>query len=298
MRKFRDSRSRDVLDRRVSRRTALGGAAGAGLALAGAGSLSRSSAFASQLGVPMNDATPAASGSPTIVLVHGAWADGSSWAGAIPVLAAAGATVVATANPLRSLSADSAYLAGLVGQVAGPVLLVGHSYGGAVISNAASQAANVLGLVYVCAFIPDEGETILSIANQATDSLLGPALRPAHYPTADAGKPGTELFIDRASFHAVFCADLPDAQAAILAATQRPAADLAFGEPSGTPAWKKRPSWAVVGTADKAIGVSGARLMAQRAGAKTVEVDGSHVAMISQPKAVADQILSALSSVS
>jgi pimeloyl-ACP methyl ester carboxylesterase len=258
-------------------------------------SISSVSAF--QRGVLMNDATPAASKSPTVVLVHGAWADGSSWAGVIPVLEAAGVAVVAPANPLRGVSVDAAYLAGVVGRIAGPVLLVGHSYGGVVISNAASQAKNVVGLVYVSAFIPEDGETVLAIANKATDSLLGPALRPAPYPTGAGSKPGTELFVDPASFHAVFCADLPDGQAAIMAATQRPAADVAFGEPTKSPAWKTLPSWAVVGTADKVIGVSGARLMAQRAGAHTTEVDGSHVVMISQPKAVADVILTAVKAV-
>src|SRR5262249_54723883 len=123
-------------------------------------------------------------------------------------------------------------------------------------------------------------------------------VRPAHYPTGDASKPGTEFVIDRASFHAAFCADLPEAQAAILAATQRPAADLAFGEPTKNPAWKKLPSWAVVAGADKAIGVSNLRMMAKRAGATTVDVDGaSHVVMLSQPQKVADVIRAALGSV-
>jgi pimeloyl-ACP methyl ester carboxylesterase len=246
----------------------------------------------------MSQSTPTAGGRPTVVLVHGAWADGSSWAGVITALQQAGVAVAAPANPLRSLSGDSAYLASVVGQVAGPVLLVGHSYGGAVITNAASQAGNVAGLVYVAAFIPDEGESVLDLANQATDSLLGPALRPAQYPTGAGSKPGTELFIDPASFQAVFCADLPAAQAAVMAATQRPAADVAFGEPSKTPAWKTLPSWAAVGTADKAVGVTESLMMAQRAGASTVEVDASHVIMTSQPKAVSDLIHTALGSLS
>lgn len=247
----------------------------------------------------MTDATPVASptaSTPTVVLVHGAWADGSGWAGVIAALETAGVPVVAAANPLRSLSGDSAYLASLIGQLGGPVLLVGHSYGGAVITNAASLAKNAVGLVYVAGFIPDEGESILALAGQATDSLLGPALRPMRYPTGDASKPGTEFLIDRAAFRAAFCADLPQAQAAVLAAAQRPVADLAFGEPTHDPAWKKLPSWAVVATADKAIGVTGARLMAKRAGAITIEVAASHAVMLSQPGKVADLIRTAVGS--
>jgi pimeloyl-ACP methyl ester carboxylesterase len=127
--------------------------------------------------------------------------------------------------------------------------------------------------------------------------LLGPALRPAPYPLPTGDKPGTEFFIDRPSFRAVFCADLPAEQAAIMAAAQRPAADLAFGEPTTNPAWKKLPSWAVVSTADKAIGATGLRLMAQRAGATTTEVDAAHAVMISQPAAVTAAIQAALAKV-
>src|SRR5262249_31059726 len=132
-----------------------------------------SSTVSSHEGMLMTQATPAANAPLTVVLVHGAWADGSSWAGVIPLLQQHGVMLVAPANPLRSLSGDSAYIASVVSQIAGPVLLVGHSYGGAVITNAATQADNVAGLVYVSAFIPDEGETVLGLAGQATDSLLG-----------------------------------------------------------------------------------------------------------------------------
>jgi pimeloyl-ACP methyl ester carboxylesterase len=295
-------------DRQLSRRTALGGIAAMGVvaltasgfspAVRAARAASQPSVSASQQGVLMAQATPTATASLTVALVHGAWADGSSWAGVIPILQEQGVLVVAPANPLRSLSGDAAYIASAVSQIPGPVLLVGHSYAGAVITNAATQSGNVVGLVYVDAFIPDEGETILDLAGQATDSLLGPALRPAQYPTAAGSKPGTEFFIDPASFHAVFCADLPDQQAAVLAATQRPATDLAYGEPSGAPAWKTLPSWAVVGTADTVIGVTGLRQMAARAGAQTIEVDASHVSMLSQPRAVSDLILQAIAAVS
>ncbi len=243
----------------------------------------------------MSQSTPVADVAPTVVLVHGAFADASGWAGVISLLQAEGIAVVAPANPLRGVSSDAAYLASVVNQIPGPVLLVGHSYGGVVITNASPQAGNVIGLVYVAAFLPDEGESVQALAEQATDSLLGPNLRPAEYPLPD-GSIGHELYIDQAAFHEVFCADLPAEQAAALAVSQRPGADIGFGEPSGPAGWKTLPSWAVVATADMTIGVTGERLMAERAGAITVEVDASHVVMMSQPEIVAETIRSALAS--
>jgi pimeloyl-ACP methyl ester carboxylesterase len=241
-------------------------------------------------------ATP--QGSPTVVLVHGAFADGSGWAGVVAALAGKGLTVVAPPNPLRGISADAAYIASVLQQIEGPVLLVGHSYGGAVVTNAASRVDNVVGLVYVDAFLPDHGETLQDLAGKATDSLILPALRPAQYPSGDDAKPETEFSIDLASFHSVFCADVPDALATVMAATQRPLSGLAFGEPTQDPAWKTLPSWAIFGTADKVIGITGLRAMAERAEATVVEVDGgSHVVMISQPQAVTDVIMTAIDTV-
>jgi pimeloyl-ACP methyl ester carboxylesterase len=245
----------------------------------------------------MNQATPSTD-SATVVLVHGAFADGSSWAGVIAALRTAGVKVRAPANPLRGLASDSEYIASVATQIPGKVLLVGHSYGGAVISNAAPRAANVVGLVYVAAFISDEGESIQGLAEHATDSLLGPALRPAQYPTGDDAAPGTEFYVDPASFHEVVAADVPAEQAAVLAASQRPASAVAFGEPSGPVGWKTLPSWAVISPNDLVIGPSGERLMAERAGAEIVEVDGSHVLMASHPQAVADVILTAVAALS
>ena len=245
----------------------------------------------------MAQATPAANAPLTVVLVHGAFADASGWSGVITRLLAAGLNVVAPPNPLRGVSADAAYIASAVNQIPGPVLLVGHSYGGVVISNAAPLAKNVVGLVYVCAFIPDEGETLQALAAQATDSKLGPALRPAQYPTGEGSEPGIEFSIDPVAFHEVFCADLPAAQAAYMAVSQRPGAALGFGEPSGPVGWTTLPSWALISPSDVTIGPSGERFMAERAGAVIVEVDASHVAMISQPQAVVDLILSAAGSV-
>jgi pimeloyl-ACP methyl ester carboxylesterase len=235
---------------------------------------------------------------PTIVLVHGAFADASSWNGVIERLQRQGYSVVAPANPLRGLAADSAYLASVVNQLDGPVLLVGHSYAGALITNTATDAANVVGLVYVAAFAPDEGEVLGDVAASSKDSLLGTAQVQRGYPTGPGGETAPEFLVDPARFREVFAADLPAEQAAVLAATQRPVAAAAFSDVSGPPAWKSLPSWAVVATADKAAGSDLVRSMAQRAGAEIVEVDASHVVMVSQPQAVTDLILKALHAVS
>jgi pimeloyl-ACP methyl ester carboxylesterase len=177
------------------------------------------------------------------------------------------------------------------------VLLVGHSYGGAVITNAATQAKNVVGLVFVAAFAPDEGERLGEAEGASKDSVLNSALVPLHYPAADGGEPAVEFAINPARFHDAFAADLPAVEAGVLAATQRPVAELAFSEPTGAPAWKNLPSWAVVATADKAAGTDVIRSMAKRAGATITEVEGSHVVMISQPQAVTDVILDAVATV-
>jgi pimeloyl-ACP methyl ester carboxylesterase len=246
----------------------------------------------------MAQATPTAKTAPTVVLVHGAFADAGSWAGVVAALQAAGVQVQAPANPLRSVAGDAAYIASVVNQIPGPVLLVGHSYGGAVISVAAPPAKNVVGLVYVAAFIPDEGETLQGLAEQATDSLLGPALRPAQFPQGDGEEPGVELYVDPAQFPEIFAADLPAEQAAVLAASQRPVSAASFGEPIGPVGWKSLPSWAAISPSDLAIGPSGERLMAERSGAEIVEIDGSHLFMISQSHAVAELILQAVAAVS
>jgi pimeloyl-ACP methyl ester carboxylesterase len=233
----------------------------------------------------------------TVVLVHGAFADASSWTGVIERLQAAGVPVVAPANPLRGIAIDSAYTASVFEQIPGPVLAVGHSYGGAVISNAASMANNVVGLVFVAAFAPDEGERLGEVAGQSKDSLLGTAQVPLHYPTGPGGQSAVEFGMDPAKARDVFAADLSAEQAAVLAVIQRPVAELAFSEPNGRPAWKSLPSWAVVATQDRAAGTDIVRSMAERARATITEVEGSHVIMISQPQAVTDVILSAVAAV-
>ena len=232
----------------------------------------------------------------TVVLVHGAFADASSWNGVVERLQANGLQAMAPANPLRGLAIDSAYIASFVEQIPGPVLAVGHSYGGAVISNAATDAGNVVGLVFVAAFAPEEGERLGEVESGSKDSVLMAALVPLQYPSGDGAERAAEFAIDPAKFRDAFAADLPE-QTAVMAATQRPVAELAFSEPAGPPAWKPVPAWAVVATGDKAAGADVIRSMAERAGATITEVEGSHVIMISQPDAVADVILTAAAAV-
>jgi len=232
---------------------------------------------------------------PTVVLVHGAFADASSWNGVVELLQAKGVKVTAPPNPLRGIAIDSAYIAGVLGQIEGPILAVGHSYGGAVLTNAATNAENVLGLVYVAAFAPDEGEVLGEVTGGSKDSVLNTALVALNYPSG-AGS-AVEFAIDPAKFHDAFAADLPAGQTAVLAATQRPVAEAAFSEPSGPPAWKRVPSWAAVASSDTAAGTDVILSMAHRAGATITELEGSHVIMISQPQAVTDVILEALSAV-
>jgi pimeloyl-ACP methyl ester carboxylesterase len=256
----------------------------------------------------------------TVLLVHGAFADASSWNGVAELLLADGVQVTAPANPLRGISFDSAYLASVLAQIPGPVLAVGHSYGGAVMSNAATNAKNVVGLVYIAAFAPDEGEILGVRVGDSKDSVLNDALVPLQYPTGNGqetatefalnsalvqltyptgadGATATEFAIDPEKFHDAFAKDLPPAQTALMAATQRPVAEAAFSEPNGSPAWKKLPCWTVVATGDTAAGADVIRSMAERAGSDITEVTGSHVIMISQPQAVTDVILKAIASV-
>jgi pimeloyl-ACP methyl ester carboxylesterase len=233
---------------------------------------------------------------PSVVLVHGAFADASSWNGVIPLLQAKGIRVTAPPNPLRGLHHDADYIAGVIAETPGPVLVVGHSYGGAVITNAAGRPENVRGLVYVAAFAPDEGEKLGEILPTSKDSVLNSALVPGHYPGPD-GEPAVEFSIDPAMFHDAFAADVSAEDAAVMAATQRPVAELAFGEATGTPAWKGLPTWAVVASDDTAAGADIVRSMAERAGATITEADGSHVIMISRPQLVADVIVEALTAV-
>ncbi|WP_459662770.1 alpha/beta fold hydrolase, partial [Novosphingobium sp. 11B] len=218
---------------------------------------------------------------PTVVLVHGAFADSSSWNGVIVALQHDGYTVVAAPDTLRGVRADADVVAGVVKAIAGPVVLVGHSYGGSVISEAAEGAGNVTALVYVAAFAPDAGETALGLTGKFPGSTLAPTLAP---PVPLAGG-GNDLYIRQALFPAQFAADVPAAQARLMAVGQRPVADKALSEPSTAPAWKHVPSWFVYGDADRNIPPAAMQFMAQRAGAReTVVVKGaSHVVMVSHP---------------
>jgi pimeloyl-ACP methyl ester carboxylesterase len=242
--------------------------------------------------------TAAVSGTPTVALVHGAFADSSGWAGVIDCLRDAGIEARTISNPLRGIAADSAYVASALAQIPGPVLAVGHSYGGAIITNAALPAGNVVGLVYVSAFAPDEGEKLIEIENGSTDSVLNTALVERQYPSGEDGATVGEFSIDPAKFRSVFAADLPERQAADMAATQRPVSALGFVEPNGPPAWKTLPSWAVVSSGDKAAGADVVRSMAERAGATITEAEGSHVLFVARPQVVADVILAALGALS
>jgi pimeloyl-ACP methyl ester carboxylesterase len=222
---------------------------------------------------------------PTIVLVHGAFADSASWDGVTKKLLADGYTVIGAANPLRSIKSDAAAVSGIVKSIDGPVVLVGHSYGGAVISAAANGNANVKSLVYVAAIVPDAGETALELTGRFPGGTLGSALG-APVPTADGGK---DFYIAPSKFHQQFAADVPKAKAALMAAGQRPIAEAALTETAGEPAWKTLPSWFIFGTADKNIPAAAMQFMADRAHArKTVVIDGaSHVVMTSKPAQVA-----------
>jgi pimeloyl-ACP methyl ester carboxylesterase len=248
-------------------------------------------------GASMTEETNNAAAPLTVVLVHGAFADASGWNDVVEQLQANGLQVTAPANPLRGVSIDSAYIASVFNQIPGPVLAVGHSYGGAVITNAATNANNVVGLVYVAAFAPEEGERLIDAESNSKDSVLNTVLVPLQYPTGEGSETTVEFAIDPAQFHDAFAADLPAKQTAVMAATQRPVAELAFTEPNGEPAWKSLPTWTVVATGDKAAGSDVIRSMAERAGATISEVEGSHVIMISQPQAVTDVIQTALADV-
>ena len=229
----------------------------------------------------------------TVVLVHGAFAESASWNGVIAALQAKGVDAIATPNPLRSVTTDAENVRQAVESVDGPVVLVGHSYGGTVITEAAVGSTTVKGLVYVSAFAPEHGETSLQLTGQFPGSTLGETVRP--YPLGDGTN---DLIVDRELYPQQFAADVPLDEAKVSAATQRAIRDFALNEPqpAETPAWKTLPSWFIFGSADKNIPAAALRYMAERAGSrKTVEIDGaSHSSMVSNPDAVADLILEAI----
>jgi len=233
-------------------------------------------------------AAPATAQKPTVVLVHGAFADSSSWNGVVTILQRHGYRVVAAANPLRSVRTDADAVSDVVKSIKGPVVLVGHSYGGSVISEAAEGRPNVKALVYVAAFAPDAGETALGLTGKFPGSTLGPTLAPA----VDLTGGGKDLYIQQARFHDQFAADVPAAQARLMAAGQRPIAQAALTEASTAPAWKHVPSWFVYGSGDKNIPPAALGFMAKRAHSRqTIVVKGaSHVVMVSNAPVVAGLI--------
>lgn len=228
---------------------------------------------------------------PTIVLVHGAFADSSSWDEVVVRLADEGHDLVAAANPLRGLASDAEAVSDVVRAIEGPVVLVGHSYGGAVITNVAGDAGRITGLVYVCGFAPDAGESAFELAAKFPGSTLGDAVRPT--PRSDGT---TDLTIAQDKFHEQFAADVPESKTMRMAVAQRPATLEALQEPSGDrPLWKDVPSWFVIGEDDRNIPAELQRFMAERAGAQrtTAVAGGSHALAVSQPEVVVQPILEA-----
>lgn len=269
-------------------------------ALIGAAVATNTIASAQTTGKSTTSAVPAAlsqSGStaskPTVVFVHGGWADSSGWNAEIAPLQGKGYPVIAVANPLRGLTSDADYVRSVLQTIPGPVVLVGHSYGGAVITNAAVGAPNVKALVYIAAFAPDTGESLQQLVTMNPGTQITPdALDTRPYPLPGGGT-GIDLYIKAAVFHDAFAGDLPRKTTDLMQATQRPFSVAAFTEPSGTPAWKTIPSWYLVPAADKTIPPEVERSMARRAGSHTVEIPSSHAAMVSNPGPVADLIRTA-----
>jgi pimeloyl-ACP methyl ester carboxylesterase len=229
---------------------------------------------------------------PTIILVHGAFAESSSWDGVIPRLRDAGHEVIAAANPLRGVALDAEAVADVVRAVEGPVLLAAHSYGGMVMSNVPADAGEIIGAVYANAFAPEPGEHCFQLAGMFPGSQLGPETSRA-VPRSDGT---TDLYVASGSFNEVFCQDVPAARAALMATTQRPATQEALTEPSGDhPLWKDVPSWFLIGEQDRIIPAALQHYMAERAGAhRTVEIPGaSHAITVSHPDATAHMVLEA-----
>ncbi|MCK9929039.1 alpha/beta hydrolase [Frankia sp. Mgl5] len=230
-------------------------------------------------------ARPGGRPKPTVVLVHGAFADASGWNDVATRLIRDGYPVIAPANPLRGVATDSAYLASILATLSGPLVLAAHSYGGIVITNAATGNTNVKALVYVAAFMPDQGETLLGLQTKYPGSRLNETALDFR-PYAD----GVDGYIRKEVFRDVFAADLSETTTDLMWAGQRPSDVRTLQEPSGPPAWKAIPSWYLAAHNDRVLPVAAQRFMAQRAGAHTVDVNASHVAMIAKPAAAADLI--------
>ncbi|MEV6102841.1 alpha/beta hydrolase [Nocardia sp. NPDC051981] len=230
---------------------------------------------------------------PTVVLVHGAFADASGFAGIIRELSASGHSVIAPPNPLRGLGNDARVVRSVAAAIDGPVVLVGHSYGGAVIGQAAAGLSNVTGLVYLAAFSLDAGESCIDVQQPFAPSLLAETARPTPYDAPGAAG-GPDLYIDAERFRETFCADVPVDLAQVMGAAQRPLAAAALAEKASEAGWKQIPSWYQVARHDNAINPEAQRFMAKRMGSTIDEIDGSHTAFISQPVRAAEFINSAI----
>jgi pimeloyl-ACP methyl ester carboxylesterase len=267
------------------------------LAMLAASAHGTASAHAAAL--PIAHATSASTPKPTIVLVHGAWADGSGFSGVTAILQQEGYTVAVPPNPLRGLPSDSAYIASFLASITGPIVLVGHSYGGAVITDAAYNNPNVKALVYIDAFVPDQGESVLQLAStppppgQPASCLGGDPSTAFNFVPYPGGNGDADLYIKPSLFPSCFANDLPTGLATVIAAAQRPIAFSALTEPSGPPAWKTIPSWYLLGTLDKVIPPYAQLAMAERAHAHIVEVAAAHPSMLSHPLAAAQLIVTA-----
>ncbi len=228
---------------------------------------------------------------PTIVFVHGAFADSAGWEGVITRLNAEDYPMIAVSNPLRGVQYDADYLISVLRTIEGPIVLVGHSYGGMVITNAAEGNSNVTGLVYVAGFAPEVGESAADLSGRFPGGTLGPTLKPVALP--DGGK---DLYIQQDKYWKQFAADVPEEQSVVMAVTQRPITEAALAEPSSAASWKNIPSWFIYGDLDKNIPAAAQRFMGERANARNiVEIEGaSHVVMITNPDAVANIIRDAV----
>jgi len=222
---------------------------------------------------------------PTVVLLHGDWADASGWSDVIKRLQHDGYPVVAPPNPLRSLSGDAAYVRAFLDTLSGPMVLVGHSYGGAVITNAATGDPNVRALVYVDAFMPDEGQTVFQLAGPDSAISADPTTIFNFVPATLPPTPTTDLYLKTSVFLRAFANGVPRSKARILAASQRPAT-LAQNEPSGVPAWRTIPAWYLIGTQDHIIPAAAQRAMAEHAGARISSFKAGHLGLVSRPNAV------------